>query len=286
MRRADYRILALLAAFAALGLVPLFRWMAHSLPGIGQYYEAHHTLMDTLLASLAALCGSMATYVLLRKAQAPLERLETRLGDLSSPLAPVGDPELDQAIRQINTLLELESQITVLQEQERVRIARELHDHVLQDLIGSRMALARGERETGMQALQEAIQTLREGIQSIAPPAVEILGLETAVEERAEGLGLQLEQQGLEQVAPADQLEIYRLIEHALLNSSKHGKAHRVWVRYQRGSLTIQDDGLGLQGEVQLGLGLKLCQTQMRFRGGDLSLKPLEKGTELKLWWK
>ncbi|WP_034344720.1 sensor histidine kinase [Deinococcus misasensis] len=286
MRRADYRILALLAAFAALGLVPLFRWMAHNLPGIGQYYEAHHTLMDTLLASLAALCGSMATYVLLRKAQAPLERLETRLGDLSSPLAPVGDPELDQAIRQINTLLELESQITVLQEQERVRIARELHDHVLQDLIGSRMALARGEQETGMQALQEAIQTLREGIQSIAPPAVEILGLETAVEERAEGLGLQLEQQGLEQVAPADQLEIYRLIEHALLNSSKHGKAHRVWVQYQRGSLTIQDDGVGLQGEVQLGLGLKLCQTQMRFRGGNLSLKPLEKGTELKLWWK
>lgn len=286
MRRADYRILALLAAFAALGLVPLFRWMAHNLPGIGQYYEAHHTLMDTLLASLAALCGSMATYVLLRKAQAPLERLENRLGDLSSPLAPVGDPELDQAIRQINTLLELESQITVLQEQERVRIARELHDHVLQDLIGSRMALARGEQETGMQALQEAIQTLREGIQSIAPPAVEILGLETAVEERAEGLGLQLEQQGLEQVAPADQLEIYRLIEHALLNSSKHGKAYRVWVQYQRGSLTIQDDGVGLQGEVQLGLGLKLCQTQMRFRGGDLSLKPLEKGMELKLWWK
>ncbi|MBB6096859.1 two-component system sensor histidine kinase UhpB [Deinobacterium chartae] len=286
MRPAHYRLLALLSALLAVALVPLFRLIARVTPGLEGWYETHHMLTDTLLAGLAGGCGALATYALLRRAGRPLERLEAGLSRLPhAKLAPVGVAHIDRAVEQINALLDLEAQAQQLREREHLQLARGLHDGVLQDIVGARFALARGDAAAALEALERASGSLRDGIRHIAPPELEVLGLRAALEDRAEMLGLQLSATGLEDVPKELQLEVYRLAEHALVNALRHGEARSVRLRYRHGELRVLDDGRGCGEDPRLGLGLKLAQAQLRLRGGDLSLRPLERGSELRLWW-
>jgi signal transduction histidine kinase/YHS domain-containing protein len=159
--------------------------------------------------------------------------------------------------------------LSTAQEAERGRVARELHDEVVQQLIAlghsvdrvQRM-LERGEPEQAaarLQAIRGSITTLvgelRTVIGDLRPPALEELGLLPAVELLLQRGGegapeVALFVQGEERrLAPQSELALFRIIQEAWSNIRRHARAGHAEVafRYTDAGLvvTIADDGVG-----------------------------------------
>ena len=159
--------------------------------------------------------------------------------------------------------------ITRSQEEERKRIARDLHDDTVQSLIaiGQRIELA---RETVVEDPQGTIEQLRDlrkmitcTIQSVRqfsrdlrPTALEDLGLVAALQylvnelAQQDTLQVSLEVEGTADNLPAEmEVTIYRIVQEALTNVRKHAQASHAQVQAQFLSrqvvITVQDDGIG-----------------------------------------
>jgi signal transduction histidine kinase len=169
-------------------------------------------------------------------------------------------------------------------EAERQRWARELHDDTLQSLSALRVGLSTAKRSgnhaTLEQAVTSAIDHLEEGITNLRalitdlrPASLDELGAAAAIQalcERAERQGLDVEvsidltyEQGREQQRHIPEIEtsMYRIVQEALTNAAKHGKAKRAVVEVhdegEEVSLKIRDDGSGFDtSEHSDGFGL------------------------------
>jgi signal transduction histidine kinase len=157
-------------------------------------------------------------------------------------------------------------------EQERTRWARELHDETLQSLAAVRVGLAsqlkRPQLESAVEAITDAVTqldleigNLRSLITDLRPAALDDLGVEQAIEDLAErtrrrGLEVDLTldmafEQGREPGRLVGELEtsIYRIVQEALTNATKHAGARRAAVEIGEDHSTvrviIRDDGMG-----------------------------------------
>jgi signal transduction histidine kinase len=159
--------------------------------------------------------------------------------------------------------------ITRAQEEERLRISRELHDETIQSLlaIARRLELYRSaedepDRAQQLQQLYEmvnqSVKEVRNMSQDLRPMALEDLGLVPAIQmlvraaHQGEGAipHVDFELKGSPAGLNPDQnLAIYRITQEALGNSRKHAGATAVWVELEFGEknvrLTISDDGKG-----------------------------------------
>lgn len=183
-------------------------------------------------------------------------------------------------------------------EQERARLARELHDSVAQALygitLGAKTARATLERDPArtLQSLDYTIRLAEGGVSemkallfSLRPDALEEGGLIAALTQHAHALearhGLQVhaELRREPDLAPDVQAAAYRVAQEALHNVVKHARAAQVWVSLvQDGpqvTLTVRDDGRGFDPQAQ-GRGT-LGQRSMRERaagaGGHLHVQ-------------
>lgn len=184
---------------------------------------------------------------------------------------------------------------------ERRRIARDLHDTVVQDLVGLSYSLSAVAHDASICADGEAasaaarsaasvvrrdVAALRTLIGDIYPPELGAGGLPCA-------LGALLETTVGPQVRtrlvappvldlPVDTaVLVYRVVREALRNTAKHAEAHAVTVELQQreGAVTVvvADDGVGMRAHAQHGhLGLRLLADTVRDAGGtfDLSSSP------------
>lgn len=185
-------------------------------------------------------------------------------------------------------------------EEERRRIARELHDDVAQRVatVLLRLRLARragsgSERDEILDGIREELSECSEAIRRLArglrPPALEDAGLATAlrshVRERLEGEDLEPDLDVADAGETADrdlQLVVYRVVQEALSNAVRHADADRVSIRVRRigGRLVaeVEDDGRGfeLSGPVESldegGLGLIGMQERAHAIGGELEI--------------
>ena len=157
-------------------------------------------------------------------------------------------------------------------ENERGRWARALHDETLQALAGARLGLATARRRRDAKTLDEAviqvigdlddgIANLRSLVADLRPVALDELGLEAAVEAlcaRACRDGLEIDRSielastpGGEPTRHTSELEtaLYRIIQEALTNATKHGQAKRAVVEISETrttvELSVRDDGTG-----------------------------------------
>jgi signal transduction histidine kinase len=151
-------------------------------------------------------------------------------------------------------------------EAERQRWARELHDETLQSLSALRVGLSTakrsGNRETLEQAVASAIDHLEEGITNLRalitdlrPASLDELGAAAAIHalgERAERHGIDVDVSidlADDRHIPEIETTMYRIVQEALSNASKHGKATRavVEVHEQDQSIlvSVRDDGCG-----------------------------------------
>ncbi len=162
--------------------------------------------------------------------------------------------------------------------EERIRMARDLHDGVLQSLtgIGLRLAAVRGLLDENPRGARVAVETLQEliareqrdlrfFIKELKPPplmrtgeAPSLAGSVTELVRRTElewGLRTELRMQGLEGAIPEPLArDVYHVVREALVNAVRHGEASAVRVQITRGdgdslSITIVDNGRGFPFE-------------------------------------
>jgi signal transduction histidine kinase len=186
-------------------------------------------------------------------------------------------------------------------EQERTRIAVELHDGPIQRLsvlsydlerarqrvLGNPAAVAR--LEHAQAALSAEVQGLRELMMSLRPPALDEVGLEAALRDQ---VGAFTRHSGVEcsvRVALAGRLNseletiVYRVTQEALLNVTRHAKAKRLWLELDgtvdKVQLCIRDDGVGFDpvGGSELvrdgHLGLVAMRERVEMAGGRFQLE-------------
>ncbi len=191
-------------------------------------------------------------------------------------------------------LRELASNLQTVQEVERARLSRELHDELGGLLTAAKFDLVRlrNAREPAQVAerlqqasrrLDEVVAIKRRIIEDLRPSALQHLGMKKALEllcnEVAERLGVPLQAQ-LDEVELSDEAEltIYRLVQEALTNVQKYARASQVAVALTAGTqqltVRIEDNGAGF--DVQASRVARHGLAGMRHRvesfGGQLEL--------------
>jgi two-component system sensor histidine kinase UhpB len=269
-----------------------------------------------LVAGLLALLA--LNLALLRPAFRPLDELvETMRGH--DPLSPGrrvradGGPAIVALAQTFNEMLDrLESerrdsarQALLVQEGERQRIARELHDEVGQTLTGVMLqveGLAGVIPDELQEQLDELRETARHGTEEVRriarrlrPEALEDLGLESALAALAaafgEQAGLRIERRlepGL-RLSMEQELVVYRIAQEALTNVARHAGATRVQLQLERADdrivLIVRDDGDGLPpGAFRSSHGIRGMRERAMLIGAQLTIATAPGGgTEVKL---
>lgn len=210
-------------------------------------------------------------------------------------------------------------------ERERTRWAREIHDETVQGLGALRLKLANArdidtDRRSASDALSAAVDAVLEGlgeeidglrhlITELRPAALDDLGLAAALQALArraqaiDGLDVQTEidlspehDEG-GRLDPELESTIYRVVQEALTNVSRHAEAGKALVSVtERDGIvraSVTDDGKGLPGADRLGprgdgleggFGMSGMRERAELVGGELELVPApEKGTVMRL---
>jgi len=176
--------------------------------------------------------------------------------------------------RRTAQLKELAQHLQTAREDERSRLARELHDELGALLTAAKLDAARIKSRLGKsspeaterlahlnETLNDGIALKRRIIEDLRPSSLSNLGLLAALEilvrEYAERSTVQVECD-LEPVTlkPAAELTVYRLVQEALTNIAKHAKAKRVDVKLVAGpdggaDISVRDDGVGFDAGVR-----------------------------------
>jgi two-component system sensor histidine kinase UhpB len=243
--------------------------------------------------------------------RADLSRPGANLRTSDDPSAPEEVRRLEGAFRRMLERLEAErrrasSAALDAQEQERARVARDLHDEVNQSLTGLLLRLEAARANAPPELAKELAETKALANQAMSellalarqlrPTALDDLGLRAALAAHVEELGEQpgietsFESEGSFIDLPEDvQLVIYRVAQEALSNAARHSGATRVRVRLLRDSdgaeLTVSDDGRGFSfDEAGGGLGLVGMRERALLVGGELRVESRpELGTRVRL---
>jgi len=308
-----YKILianAVLVALSAGGGILLARDWLRGEPGAWTWPVA------LAVAGVAVLLSVVVNGVILRVALQPLEELEhaaarVQAGELAAraPMSPLADRELEHLISTFNGMLEalagyrqqlrrLAAQALGAEEEERKRIARELHDDTAQIMASLLIRLRVAQRATDPVQRDGVLEEVREGLaqaldgvrryaRGLRPPALDELGLVPAIEAyarevtEASGLALEVREEPIEGLlSPEAELALYRIVQEALTNACRHARATRVRVSVARADhrvvASVEDDGRGFNVEDALGAGHRLGLFGMRERasyvGGNVEV--------------
>ena len=189
----------------------------------------------------------------------------------------------------------LNERLMKAQEQERIRIAGELHDGVMQEMLAVTMMLGTAKRripnESDAKATIDKVQEkliqvgtdIRQLSHDLHPPILQEQGLPDAVRGYCEQFSAS---SGIPVSCDADDsardlsrgaaLALFRIVQEALGNAAKHAQAKRITVRLARSaddvSLAVSDDGAGFDtGRLGMSGGLGLIM--MRERASQLNGK-------------
>lgn len=161
-------------------------------------------------------------------------------------------------------------------EQERKRLAREIHDQVIQDMLGVNFRLEEIEADERVtDALGDELQSIRGSVRDLVddlrhicgtlrPPSIDSLGLGSALQSYAHewgkrtGIAVSLDlDPNLGRLPEDAELSVFRIMQEALSNIRKHAGASAVEIRLAHTSprglmLSIADDGRGLPEDFNL----------------------------------
>jgi signal transduction histidine kinase len=254
-------------------------WDRVATPTLNASQMAPFVLVPVLILAMLALWFGA------RRIVKPLQTLESRaatlaLGDFRTIEKPVGGIE---EIRQLQNELILMARkvqaaqqslhgyigaITAAQEEERRRLARELHDDTIQALIALKQRvqltqLGAPHSDPDSAELQEiatlteqTIENLRRLTRALRPIYLEDLGLVPALEmlvretEQATNISVEFQRQGTEErLNAAVELAIYRISQEALSNITRHAQASHASLNIaftpQHITMQVTDNGIG-----------------------------------------
>lgn len=189
------------------------------------------------------------------------------------------------------------------QEEERGRVARELHDSISQMLVGIRytIELARKRLQNdetganlnlgkGIDGLSDAIQEVRRISSDLRPGVLDDLGLGPAlkslIDEFSDRTGIETAFETVvfrNRLSQDAKIALYRIAQEALTNVERHAGATHVSLEmsgHRKGAtMRIQDNGQGIQNSGQGGLGLRNMQERIEQLSGNLRVLSSDAGT-------
>ena len=289
-------------------LVCLAALLAASLAGL----ELDETARVVTVILTAAALSLVVNLAVLRRRFTPLENLieDMEKVDLARPgsnLPPSIDGKaeteeverIELAFLRMMRRLEAErrragSAALRAQEEERARVARDLHDEVNQSLTGVLLHLEaaraaappelEAELDQTKSAANQAMSELLTLARQLRPTALDDLGLRAAVEGLTEsfdagGVEISFAADGDFSTLPEDvQLVVYRVAQEALSNAARHSEASHIDVslaqRNGEVSLEVRDDGSGFAfAEAERGLGLAGMRERSLLVDGHLDIQ-------------
>jgi len=217
--------------------------------------------------------------------------------------------------RRTEELRRLSVRLMTMQDQERRRLARDLHDGLGQELAVAKMVLdrmmilqnsksAEPSEEAWTQAshiIDSAIQQVRTMSHLLHPPLLDEVGLLSALSWYVEGL---TKRSGIEaslDVQPGDfprlgadvETAVFRIVQEALTNVFRHSEASKVWITLtQREGMivvAVRDDGKGIGRKIaelqpdSVGVGIGGMKQRAKEFGGELRLSNVHPGTLVEL---
>lgn len=226
--------------------------------------DVYHTLMLSRFG-MAALSGVslLALFMYLRQTIARKKQEQ----ELKRVVQIERDRLETEVVERTAQLSELAHYLLTAREDERSRLARNLHDDLGSLLTSAKLDAARiksrlaGRAPDALELLAHLVDTLNTGIalgrriiEDLRPSALSNLGLVATLEilarEFAEhsGVVVHCDLEPVELEAPAE-LMIYRLVQEAITNITKYARANHVWVslaaRHEQVSVSVRDDGVG-----------------------------------------
>ncbi len=239
----------------------------------------------------------------INKESGPFDREDLwLLSSLAAPVATaVENARLFEEVRAGRERLQTLSRWLVeMQEAERGRVARELHDETGQILSSLLLGLSMLGLEAGQpeavtarvaeleHLVNEMLENLHRLAMNLRPVALDYLGLAAAVEQHVEifsrqhDLDVQFEAIGLdgERFSPAMETALYRIVQEALTNVVRHAQATRVDILLERRGdrivVIVEDDGVGFDPEAVMQddrLGLLGLRERAEMLGGTLVIE-------------
>ena len=193
-------------------------------------------------------------------------------------------------LQQENKITAMDSMIAG-QEQERARIAKDLHDSLggLLSSVKSYFQASHKQNDNNEKKvvktatlIDQAASEVRRISHNMMPHALTIAGLKDAITDIAERLeaekyGVTLEIHELPKFDTTQEIMIYRLIQELVYNIKKHAQASSVFIQLythnDRVHLTVEDDGQGFeleQAKNKKGLGLESIQSRVAYLNGEV----------------
>jgi PAS domain S-box-containing protein len=245
----------------------------------------------------------------------PLEVIARRSTDESGdPIVIVNKRDITERLRKEDQLRKLVARLLNVQDEERRRLARELHDETAQNLV--LMDINFSTVENGVSDIPDDVRaaitqnrdlitrSLRE-VRTISyllhPPMLDEAGLQTALSWLVRGFsqrsGIKVELNcptGTERFSSEIEIAVYRIVQEALTNIHRHSGSPTAQVRLQRKGnsliLTVEDQGCGIPDTVlekraagveSLGVGIPGMRERLHLLGGRLDVRSDTTGTSL-----
>jgi signal transduction histidine kinase len=220
--------------------------------------------------------------------------------------------ELHRKARQLeglnSELRRLSNRLIAMQDDERRRIARDLHDGLGQELAAAKMIVDLIAQQHSFQSkdeaaaeasqiIERAIKQVRSMSHLLHPPLLDEGGLLPALRWYVEGFANRSSIETLLDVQPVDfprltpELEtaIFRIVQEALTNVFRHSGARKGWVTLNRRAdqleIRIRDDGKGIDQQVAqlraplIGVGIGGMRGRAKELGGELRVMNANPGT-------
>ena len=192
--------------------------------------------------------------------------------------------------RRERELSRLSRRLLTAQDEERRRIARTLHDDLIQTLAAIKLRLTPQKERLGAEAYSElreiidrSIDQTRSLAYSVRPPLLDDLGLVPSLERLAEcvatesGIAVEVEAHVSERPHVGVESLLFFVAREAMQNVVRHANADRVHLDLSTEQktlrLAVQDDGVGYPSEDPQGLGLRSIRERVEISGGTFSIR-------------
>jgi signal transduction histidine kinase len=207
--------------------------------------------------------------------------------------------DISERLRAQAALRALSRRLLEVQEEERARLARDLHDDVGQALTALKIQLESlrlvigepSQRERVAYRVEECVDTIQSTLErvrqlslSLRPPQLDDLGLAAALrshldrQARVAGLASHFDAgDAPHELSPDTETACFRVAQEAITNVLRHARARNLWVRLYdaagRLALSVRDDGAGFDVRTVRGLGLAGMEERTALVGGSLELR-------------
>ena len=210
---------------------------------------------------------------------------------------------------------ELSAQLLQVQDAERRRIARELHDGVGQLLVAIGMNVAQVMKESGKlsstaarcveensRLIDQASADIRTVSYLLHPPMLDEVGLRSALQMYLEGFAVRSKikismelDRNVGRLPQDQELSLFRIAQECMANIHRHAGSTTALVRLSKVSgqieLVVKDSGQGISKDVQskinagvcAGVGLRGMQERVRLIGGTLTIQSSKAGTSIRV---